>query len=429
MKKKIFGLLVVSAIAIFCVVSVGRTNYKAYYSGDAVNYQGDLIVASTDSGSLEVFKVTGSTLERALKFKAPNSPIDGTDDFSSVKLNVENGSLFAYTTSGYTLYKYDLSNLDRPVVSAKQKNTYYEWYTRVDKFGSSIVTVSDKGVKVWRTDSLDVIDSFKIDNDVSSAVRFDASGRYIITINKDDIVRIFDTNTRSISASFPVNFRDDKGQRKTYFDPIAKELYVFDDYYLKRYDISGNLLVDHANSSASGYAVEPAGDYNYIYAVNGDSILKLSKEDFGSGLKIAANRVTSNGYAMGLKYVDVNGRNDVVVFNGGGIAVLNSSLQTIASVQASEIADQPAVKENLALSFNHYLANPGATVTLSGAGYLPGEYLVINFGGTITNLKADRNGRFTQDLVVPGFTTKTIDAKVDGATSKLTYSVSFQVSK
>jgi len=429
MKKKIFGLLAVSAVAIFCIVSVGRTNYKSYYSGDAINYQGNLIVASTDSGSLEVFQLNGSTLERDVKLKAPNSPIDGTEDFSSVKLNVENGSLFAYATSAYTLYKYDLSNLATPVLYAKQKNTYYEWYTHVDKFGSSIVTVSDKGVKVWRTDSLDIIDSFKIDNDIPNSVRFDASGRYIITINKDDIVRIFDTNNRSISASFPVNFRDDKGQRKTYFDPVAKELYVFDDYYLKRYDISGNLLVSHANSSANGYAVEPAGDYNYVYAVNGDSILKLSKEDFGTGLKISANRVSSNGYAMGLKYVDINGRNDIVVFNGGGIAVLNSSLNKIASVQASEMPDQPAIKENLALSFNHYLANPGATVTLSGAGYLPGEDLVINFGGTITNIKADRNGRFTQDLVVPGFTTKTIDAKVDGATSKLTYSVSFQVSK
>src|SRR5574344_1891919 len=149
MKKKIAGLLFLSVVAIFCIVSAGRTNYKSYYSGDAVNYQGDLIIASTDSGSLEVFKLEDKTLVRALKFKAPNSPLDKTDDFSSVKLNEENGRLFAYATSAYTLYKYDISNLANPVVFAKQKNTYYEWYKRVDKFGSNIVTVSDKNVRLW----------------------------------------------------------------------------------------------------------------------------------------------------------------------------------------------------------------------------------------------------------------------------------------
>lgn len=433
MKKKIAkitGLLAVCALAVFSIVSVSRSNYRAYYSGDAVNYQGNLLIASTDSGSLEVFKLNGSILERAVKFKAPNSPLDKTEDFSSVKLNVENGRLFAYATSAYTLYKYDLSNLSNPVLYAKQKNTYYEWYKRVDKFGSYIVTVSDKNVRLWKTDSntLDTIDSFKIENDVASSVRFDASGRYIITINSDDIVRVFDTKTRSTISSFPVNYRGTDNQRKTYFDPVAKELYVFDDYYLKRFDLNGNLLASHSNSSNKGYAVEPTGDDDYIYAVNGDSIMKLSKENF-SGLKISASRATTNGFAMGLKYVDVNGNNDVVVFNGGGIAVLNSSLHKVASIQASEVADQPEVKEALVLSFDHYVATPGAIVTLSGAGYLPNEDLKINFGGTVTQIKADRNGRFNQSLTVPDSNSKNIDAKVDGLTSKLTYSISFQVSK
>lgn len=429
MNKKIAGLLIVCAIAILSIASVSRSNYKAYYSGDAINYQGNLIIASTDSGSLEVFKLDGSLMERVLKFKAPNSPLDKTEDFSSVKFNIENGSLFAYATSGYTLYKYDLTNLDRPVISAKQKNTYYEWYTGVDKFGSSIVTISGKGVKVWRTDSLDIIDSYKVESDVPSSVRFDASGRYIISINKDDVVRVFDTKTRSISASFPVNYKNDNGQRKTYFDPVAKELFVFDDYYLKRYDINGNLIVSFPNSSNSGYAVEPAGDYSYVYVVNGDSIMKLSKENLKSGLKISANRASSNGYAMGLKYVDVNGRNDVVVFNGGGISVLDSSLNKIASIEASEIGEQPEIKENLVLSFNNYKAKPGATVTLSGAGYLPGEDLNITFDNKVVKAKADRNGRFEQDLIVPGFNTKTIDTKVDGLSSKLTYSITFEIIK
>lgn len=431
MKKKIAFLLLVAVVAIFCVVSTGRTNYKSYYSGDAVSYQGNLIIASTDSGSLEVFKLEGSTLVRALKFKAPNSPLDKTDDFSSVKLNEENGRLFAYATSAYTLYKYDISDLAKPVVYAKQKNTYYEWYKRVDKFGNSIVTVSDKNVRVWKIDvnTLDTIDSFKIESDIPSAVRFDASGRYITYINKDNIVRIFDTKTRDNISSFAVNYRGTDNQRKTYFDPIAKELYVFDDYYLKRFDINGELLVSYPNSANKGYAVEPAGDYNYVYAVNGNSIMKLAKENLKNGIKISAGLGNLNAYAMGIKYVSLNGVDKVVVFNGGGIAVLNSSLHKIASITATQIAEQAEVKENLVLALDHYKATPGANVVLSGAGYLPQEVLKINFGGTVTEVNADKNGRFKKTLVVPSSNKEVVDIKVDGLSSALTYSVSFQIVK
>ena len=432
MTKKILGLIVICTAAVLAIVSIGRTNYKSYYSGDAVYYQGNVIIATSDSGSLEVFRLNGSFLERALKFKAPNSPLDKTEDFSSVKLNVENGQLFAYATSAFTLYKYDLSNLDRPVLFAKQKNTYYEWYNRVDKFGAYMVTVSDKNVRIWKIDaaSLDVVDSFKIESDLSGSVRFDAAGRYIASINKDNEVRIYDIKTRSVSTSFPVNYRESNNLRKSYFDPMAKELYVFDDYYLKRYDIAGNLIISFPNSSSRGYSVEPAGNEAYVYVANGDSIMKLAKENLRSGIKISSTSLNGNGYAMDIKYVNTNSGDNLIVFNGGGIAVLDSSLHKIADIQASELADAPQIKESLVLAFDHYTANSGATVVLSGAGYLPGEALSINFGGTITKLQADSNGRFSQSLVVPSsLITKTVDAKVDGLDSKETYSTSFNIVK
>jgi len=431
MKKKIFGLLAVCAIAVFAVVSVGRTNYKAYYSGDAVNYQGNLIIASVDTGSLEIFKLNGSSLERVAKLKASNSVLDKTDDFSSVKLNIENGHLFAYATSAYTLYKYDISNPAQPSLYAKQKNTYYEWYHRVDKLGSNIVTVSNTGVKVWKTDGdkFDVIDSYKLEVNVPSSVRFDASGRYITTINKDNLVRIYDTSSRRVVSQFPVNYRNSQTQRKTYFDPTAQEFYVFDDYFLKRFDLNGNLLASQGNSSTSGYGVEAAGNYSYVYAVNGDSILKLSKGDLKTGLKISAWNLTKNGYAMGLKYVDMNGSDNLVIFNGGGIAVINSSFKKVASIEASEIADEPEIKEALALSLNHYTAATGTNITLSGAGYLPNEDLKITFADVISNATTDNNGRFTKTLIVPEAKKDTVDIKVDGLKSKLTYSTTFKVIK
>lgn len=428
---KISALVLACAIFTFALVSAGRSSYKAYYSGDAVNYQDNLIVASTDSGNLEVFKLRQKSLDRVINLKSPNSPLDKADNFSSVKLNIEGGRLMAYATSGYTLYKYDISNLSNPVLYAHQKNTYYEWYTKVEKFGANIVTVSDKNVRIWKSDNnmLDVIDSYKIANDLASSVSFDASGRYITSINKDNLVRIFDTKTRTEITHFPVNYRATDTVRNTYFDPIAKELYVFDDYYLKRFDLKGNLLVSYPNSSNKGFAVEPSGNNAYVYAANGNSVLKLEKDNFKNGLKVSAFNLNSNGYAMGLKYVDVAGDDQLVVFNGGGISVLNASLAKQASVLASEFPYEPVVKEKLALAFDHYTATTGATVTLSGAGYLPGENININFGKSLTKITADGNGRFKQNLIVPASNVSRIDAKVDGLKSNLTYSVSFTVVK
>ena len=434
MKKTMKKIIVVSAlclVAIFAFVSFGRTSYKSYYSGDAVNYQDSLIVASTDTGSLEIFKLNGSVLERASKFKAPNSPIDQTDNFSSVKLNVESGRLFAYATSAYTLYKYDVTDLSRPVLFEKQKNTYWEWYKKVDIFGGKIVTVSDKGIKVWNTNSktMDVVDSYQIDNDFASAVRFDATGQYIVTLNKDDKVRVFDIKTRTYVSQFPVNFRDDKGPRKTYFDSVTKEIYVFDDYYLKRFSFNGSLLENHANSADKGYSVEPAGNPNYVYVVNGKSIMKLEKNDFGQGYKIQANNVVAGAWAMDIKYVNTDEGDKLVVFNGNNIAVLNSSLKKIATVNMTEVDTTPEIKEALVLSFDHNNGTPGATVTLSGAGFQRNEELTINFGGVITTSKTDNRGRFSKSLVVPDVSKPVVDAKVDGATSKLTYSTNFNIKK
>jgi len=429
--KKIIGLLIICAIAVFSIVSIGRTNYKSYYSGDAVYFQNNIIIASTDSGSLEVFKQIGPNLERDIKLKAPNSPLDQTYDFSSVKLNVENGRLYAYATSAFTLYKYDITDLNRPVLFAKQKNTYYEWYNRVDKFGSNIVTISNHNIRVWRSDlsSLDIINSYQVDNDVTSAVTFDSRGRYIATINKDNLVRIYDTNTRTNISVFPVNYRDTQSLRKSYFDPSTGDLYVYDDYYLKRFDLSGNLVVSSPNSSVNSFAVEPSGNANYIYAVNGDSVMKLAKDNLRGGLKISAGNLTANGYAMGVKYVNTDGGERIVVFNSGGITVLNSSLGKLSKADATQIPDQPEVREPLALSFDHNTATIGAVVNLSGAGYLPNEPLQITFGGAVTKLSADNYGRFTQALTVPKVDNyiKSIDAKVDGLTSELTYSTSFNM--
>ena len=55
--------------------------------------------------------------------------------------------------------------------------------------------------------------------------------------------------------------------------------------------------------------------------------------------------------------------------------------------------------------------------------------LTINFGGSITKIFANGNGRFSQDIVVPDSNLAAIDAKVTGLKSNLSYSTSFNVVK
>ena len=46
------------------------------------------------------------------------------DSFYGVKLNIEKGRLYAYAISGFTLFKYDISNLNNPVLVKELKTIF-----------------------------------------------------------------------------------------------------------------------------------------------------------------------------------------------------------------------------------------------------------------------------------------------------------------
>ncbi len=430
MKKRLIitsSLVILGLALMFILAPKAKTNYKAYYSGDAIEYRGQLIIASTDSGALEIFRQNGNSLERSARLKTDT--FLKNSDFSSVKLEEESGRLVAYATAGYNLYRYDLSNVSKPVLLNKSQNTYYDWYQRVDKFGNNIVTASQKGVKVWRTDGtiFDVVDSYPVVAENPLSIRFDAAGRYIVTISQDNLVHVYDAQERREISSFPVNYRSGSDQKRLQFDSLNKEILVFDDYYLKRFSLTGKLLVHYPNSALNGYGVEASGHPDYIYAANGESVMRLAKSNLRDGRKVGAYNLTPNGWAMGLKYVNIAGQDRLVVFNGGGIAVLNSSLTRLASVQATEIAEVTSAKEALALELESYAGVSGSKITLRAYGYVPGEVLTVNFGGTITERNADSNGRLNTTLTVPQIPNQVVAVKVTGQNSNLSYSTTFQV--
>ena len=82
MRKWIISSVVVLSLAsLFFIVSPGKSRLKSYYNGDAISYQGSVYIASTNTGSLEVFKLNGTRLDPIAKLKAYNARFNSYDDF------------------------------------------------------------------------------------------------------------------------------------------------------------------------------------------------------------------------------------------------------------------------------------------------------------------------------------------------------------
>lgn len=416
------------SVAIIAAVLVyahfGHSQVRSYYSGDAVNFNNRLYVASTNSGSLEVFRLEDDSLRRLVSIQTYDARFGKYNDFYDVKLNPENGHLYVYAISGFTFYKYELVNDNRLTLVGSRENTYWEWYNRVDKFGDDIVTISEKGVKVWNTDIMDVVDSLPVANAAAPYNVRSFNGRHILNV-EGNYLGIYDRETRAAASPVALNYKTNPGNRAAYQDD-NQNIYVMDDYYAKKFSADGVLLGSYRHLDYSGYDMAASGHTDYVYFSNGLGVVKLDKQS----MKPTASRETTGlggprGWAMGLKVAYVGG-DKVVVFNNSNILVLDDKLAKLASYEATEEA-APTPQENLYLNLDHYLGAPNATVALSGGGFFPREELTIDFAGTKTHATADGRGRFSQVITVPNAKASRVDIRVSGDSSQLHYSIAFDI--
>ncbi len=420
--KKAIVISLLAIVAVLGFVNNGQTSFRSYYSGDAVSFNNQLYVGSTNSESLEVFKLGSNGLKRLVSVRPFNQQYGQYGSFYDFKFSVENGRLFIYAISNYTLYKYELLQDSELSLINVQANTYWEWYTRVDRFGDNIITASDKGVKIWNT-NLVVLDSYSFTNTVSpynlagnSRFLFSTSGGYLT---------VFDRESRSITKTIAINTKFDPANRRTYQDE-NNNIYIVDDYYAKKFDLDGKLLASFKHLDYQGFDVAASGYTNYLYFSNGVGVVKLNKDN----MKLVASRWTdklggAQGWAMGLRVVNANGEK-VVVFNNSNILVLDERLNKLGSFQATT-ENEPTAVENLFLNLDHNLGAAGASITLSGGGFFPNETLNIDFAGTKSTAQADYHGRFTKALTIPSQKPGSVDIKVDGQTSCLSYSIAFKI--
>jgi hypothetical protein len=309
---------------------------------------------------------------------------------------------------------------------AENTNTYWEWYNRIDKFGSNIVTISAKGVKVWNN-NLEVIESYNnLANEKAPYNLRATNDRFILNVDGGHL-NIFDRENQNATTSIALNFKVQPNNHQTYQDQDYN-VYVVDDYYAKKYAPSGKLLESFGHLDYEGFDITGSGN-SYVYFSNGMGVVKLQSEDMAlKDFAYTTNSGERGGWAMGLKVVSLNGSDRVVVFNNTSILVLDENLNKIASMGAVENETNAYPTENLYLNLDYGSGTKNATVKLNGGGFLPREKLKINFAGSTTELISDAHGRFATALLVPD-KKGTVDIKVDGQDSKLTYSISFNVVK
>lgn len=432
MKKSLFliSLSLIVVLAVFMIAKNGETKTRPYYSGDAISFNGEVFIGSTNSGYLEVFRLNGKSLDYVARLKSYNSRFNSYEDFYDLKFNQEGSRLFVYTISGYSLFKYEIRDNKLELIE-ENKNTYWEWYNRVDKFGDKIATISAKGVKIWNND-LEVINSYDLKNE-KTPYNLRASNNFYATNVNDDYLEIHNLENRTLTKKIAINFFQKPNNHKTYQDSEFNT-YVVDDYYAKKYSLDGKLLGSFRHLDHEGFDITSSGN-GFVYFSNGMGVVKLLANDMSlKDYAYTYNLAEHGGWAMGLSVVNNKGYDNIIIFNNTNILVLDYNLDKLASVAANE-EEAPYPLENLYLNLSHNSATNGAVITISGGGFLPNEELEINLDGNISLVQTNSTGRFTKDITIVGSKYGRIneiksgltDIKVTGRSSKLTYSISFTV--
>ena len=432
MKKSLFliTLVLIVVLAVFVVAKSGQTKTRSYYSGDAISFNGEVFIGSTNSGYLEVFYLNGKNLDPIARFKNYNPRFNNYEDFADLKFNQEGSKLFVYTISGYSLFKYEINDNKLELVS-ENKNTYWEWYNRIDKFGDKIGTISAKGVKVWNN-NLEVINSYDLKNQ-ETPYNLRVNNSFYATNVNGDYLEIYNLENRTLAAKVAINFFQKPNNHQTYQD-AELNTYVVDDYYAKKYSLDGELLGSFRHLDYEGFDITSSGN-GFVYFSNGMGVVKLLASDMSAkDYAYTYNLAGQGGWAMGLSVVNNKGYDNIIIFNSTNILVLDHNLNKLASISASE-KEEPYPLENLYLNLSHPSATNGAVITISGGGFLPNEELEIALDGNTTLVQTNNHGRFEKDIEIIGFKYGKVseikngitDIKVTGKISKLTYSTTFTV--
>lgn len=439
-KKYLFSFIGVGlAVVVFLPVLGGQTRTKSLYSGEALNYEGRVVIATTNTGNLEIFTLTDAgNLQKFVSFKSYDQRFAKDVDFGDVLLNEEGGRLFAYAVDGRNVFKYDISDLKHAREVAHANDTTWDWFGGLEKIGGYVATVGTNGVTLW-TGNLQAYDRYKITTPGNYTFNSTAadSSKYIFTV-ADSKIMIYDRTTRQQLRDVPLTFNwgGDRYKRAIYNDRASNSIYVVDDEAIRKINFNGEVEKSFDHTGSAGYDVVPSQDGKYIYFSDGIGIVKMRKSDLGVVKYVYTQALAGgDGWAMGLRTVsDANGEK-IVAFNGSSILLFDSNLEPVKNVRreltiatTKEVETYPVVREAVFLKADKNHGAAGSKVIVHGGGYGQNEQLTIKFADQVTTLLADEAGYFNTTLTVPSVPSpRGADINVKGGSTNISYSLGFRI--
>lgn len=425
--KRLKNKLIIGLIFVFLVVGAflvpgAKSRSKSYFSGDAIVYGGQLYIGSTNMGAgIELFRLEGERLTRLTTIES-ESRLTGANSFSNLHFSQEGGRLYLFAVDGRYLYQYDITDPGQIVLVNKIKDNAFDWFNGVTKVNGRIVTIGTNGIKFYNK-LLQNISDYKIYNRLTNNVGFSDSGELIFNLDNSKLAT-FDTKVGAIIAEAQLEVRENH-DRKPYVDADGA-LYVVDDSAFKKFDYNGNLQGSFKHTSTLGYDVAGLPGRDYLFFSDGIGLVKIDKRTMEPlDWVFTQNLGEPSGWAIGLRVVQDNGGEKIVLFNNSSLVVLDENLDLIDFFKSNTPELRPI--EALSLTADKIRAPGNAEVSLRGTGFGLSEELEVSFAKTKTSLFADDNGRFTAILTVPQVLPTRTDIKVTGKTTGLTYSLAFQI--
>ncbi|MFH0951001.1 MAG: hypothetical protein V1765_00820 [bacterium] len=432
--KKIILLVAVLGMLVINFTDSSTAKTKSYYSGDAINYQGEIIIASTNTGKLELFALDNSNLNLVNTIQADDSKYN---IFYDVKFDEHWDRLYVYVTSGRYLYKYDATDLHNISLVNKVKDNSWDWFGDIDKVEGQIVTKGTKFIKFWDED-LNVVNAYALvnPNNPYNIIFGYYNSNYIYNI-ADNKLDFYDRTTRKVTRSVELKYNQTTGNHRLHPDALNDMIYVIDDEALKKFSHVGGFYKSLPNESGFGYDVIYSTDGLNIYFSNGASVQKVSKGDFAAVSRFDNTSLkVDQAWAMGLvRVLNKDGQEMVVVFNNSNILVLDKNLQVVAKALATTQDDSAQSTEKLWLNLKKWEVQSNDLITVYGGGFAPNEDLTLTLERNTIKAKADNQGRFQTDIRVPlvqikdGATELRTDLKVVGQLSGSHYSIGVIIKK
>lgn len=397
---------------------------KSYYAGDAINFEGRLLVASTNMKGVEIFEVKDNKIILLNKFSSPDAVHSGAPDFNDVIFKIEADKLYLYLSDGRYLYKYNITDISNPVPAGQKMDNSYDWFMALSHCGDNFTSLGSKGLKIWNSD----FEVFYLNNDIISEaaknVQLDPACKFVVNINGDK-VEIFNRFENRGLAPIKIDARENHF-RKILFAGDNSSFYIADDGALKQFGYEGRIIKSFEHISTAGYDVIASANPNYLYFSDGLGVVKLLKTTL-EPVKWAYTTELggANGWAMNIMAVKNSQGEKIVVFNNGNILVLDENLEKIDSYESTEPDDSP--RGLAAVSVDKNITVIGEWVNLNGRGFLPHEDIKISLADSNVYARADDYGNFRYVMQTPPVKFGLHDLTASGLESARMHSVSFEV--